>query len=209
MAWKSMKVTLKGVSPLLMHNGDLADSLNPIVQEISKVTELKAKEKKTIANQERIAELEFTGGLWLDDNQEPAIPAAAVLKMLRDGASKQRSGRTIDTGVQVLQDFFPLAYAGPRSAEKLWGDGLRTTKGPNPFVLRASAVIGKARVMRTRPRFRNWSVAVEVQFDTEMINEKTMREVFQTAGRVVGLGDWRPGSPKGGTFGRFDVQFES
>lgn len=202
MAWKTLKATLVGIgSGMIHHNGALADELNPIVVEMKKINA--KKQNKTDADRVRLAQLEFMGGLWLDEKDEPCVPAAAVEKMLRDAASRDRKGRTIDAGIRVSVDSFPLKYKGPRSAEKLWGSGHEK----NPFVFRVGAAVNKARIIRTRPIFREWSMDIEIEFDPHAINEKDLRVYVERAGDVIGLGDWRPGSPKGGKHGRFEVKF--
>jgi len=54
-----------------------------------------------------------------------------------------------------------------------------------------------------RPMFKNWSINFEVVFDNETIEVPVMKEIFEIAGRTVGVGDWRPA--KKGRFGKFQV----
>ena len=54
--------------------------------------------------------------------------------------------------------------------------------------------------MRTRPRFNNWHVIVNVVFVPSLLNRSEVLEFFEIAGFREGLGDWRP------KFGKFSVK---
>lgn len=56
------------------------------------------------------------------------------------------------------------------------------------------------RVMRTRPIFRSWSCAVDIDFLPDQINQRDIVEFVEVAGRIIGLCDWRP------KFGRFEIE---
>lgn len=55
-----------------------------------------------------------------------------------------------------------------------------------------------------RPRFDTWSFTVEVMLDETIVNEATLRKLFNEAGSNAGLCDFRPS--KNGPFGRFTVK---
>ena len=61
----------------------------------------------------------------------------------------------------------------------------------------------KGRNVLHRPMFQNWKADFEVTFEEEAIEVSVMKELFDIAGRVVGIGDWRPA--KKGRFGKFQV----
>ena len=54
-----------------------------------------------------------------------------------------------------------------------------------------------------RPMLRNWEIEFEVTFDETEIAPSIMKELFDIAGRIVGIGDWRPA--KKGPYGKFQV----
>ena len=56
-----------------------------------------------------------------------------------------------------------------------------------------------------QPRIPCWSLTVPVVFDGDReINEKAVDELFEIAGRKVGLCAWRPAM--GNRFGRFAIE---
>jgi len=57
--------------------------------------------------------------------------------------------------------------------------------------------------------FRAWTLDCDGILDENMINFETLVSIVNSAGQFVGLGDWRPGSPHGGSYGRFSATVEN
>ena len=53
-------ITIRGIAPLLMHNGQLANPLNPLAKEMKKVTSVRT---KTDEHHLELQRLEFLAGL--------------------------------------------------------------------------------------------------------------------------------------------------
>ena len=177
---------ITGVSPLLMHNGLLADPLNPHAKAIAQVA---SKRRKTEADHRQLAELEFLGSLYLSGGK-PCIPAEMMQAALVKAAGQERRGPKAKAGL-VVHDDLGLDYDGPTDPHALWAD--------EGFRLRSSVRIGTSRIMRTRPRFSAWSAELAVAFLPALLNPSDVRSFLVTAGEQIGIGDWRP------RFGRFRV----
>jgi hypothetical protein len=59
------------------------------------------------------------------------------------------------------------------------------------------------RILCYRPMFDDWALTFALTLDTEVMTVKLLREVIDTAGKRIGLGDFRPDCK--GPFGRFKV----
>lgn len=68
---------------------------------------------------------------------------------------------------------------------------------------RKPVVVGKARVLRCRPCWNKWTMKVALEVDTAILSPEQVRESLNLAGRIKGIGDYRP--EKGGGYGRFRV----
>lgn len=180
------RITMEGTAPLLMHNSRLSDPLNPATKALKKVT---SKRSKTDDDHEEIARLEHAGSLYLDPDVGPFIPADNIWRALFDGAKKHKKGQRIKEGIVLTTDVNPLAYSGPRDVNGLWGD--------ENFRLMASVKVGMARTMRCRPIFREWRTDAEGILDPNVLDLAELVQIAETAGNVIGLGDWRP------RYGRF------
>jgi hypothetical protein len=167
-----------GVSPLLMHNGRLADPLDPNTMRLAAVT---GKRRKTRADHERIAELEWYGALWLD-GLRPCLPCESLEAAFTDGAKTRNKGPTARSGLVVNTPAL-LHYEGPDNLKELWAD--------ENFRLRSGVRVRNARTMRTRPRFPSWSANVTASFLPTLLDRAEVVEFFRIAGSL-GIGDWRP-----------------
>ena len=187
--YKTLKVTIDGIAPLLMHNARLNDPLDPMSVAIRKITTKKSKEK-TQADLEMLARLEWEGGLYVDEENHPIIPGENLEGMIRDAAKKNRLGKQVLAGL-MCDGVFRLKYDGPKSLDELWECGrFRDT--------RRAGVKGSG-VMRTRPRFDKWGLSFTVSYMPDVLNKDSVIEAIKIGGRLIGLCDFRP------KFGRFDV----
>ncbi|MHC5033452.1 MAG: hypothetical protein ACYTFZ_00225 [Planctomycetota bacterium] len=182
---------ITGTAPLLMHSDRGLDKSDPDVRAQAKITKKKAGDK-TDADDVELQRLDYKLGLYHSPDAGPYIGGPMLEAVIRDAARATRRGKTIERGLQILQDKHPLEYVGPRDIDGLWADArFRDTRGVR--------VTGR-RIMRCRPRFDEWAVEFEVMYDPTLIDEDVLIGIVEAAGRTTGLGDYRP------RFGRFDVQ---
>lgn len=182
--------TLVGVAPLLMHNVQLADPLNPVAQELKRLTKKRNKTEEDIF---AIRKVEWLGGLYRDVDGTIGIPSDNILALVIHGARKRKLGKDAAAGVFDAQPFYPLQYKGPRDPERLYESaGFVDYRGAVPR--------GQGRVMRARPRFSDWKLPIQLAVNTDVIDVESVLLALETAGDVVGLGDWRP------RFGRFTLE---
>ena len=186
MSPENIHLKFVGICPLLMHSGRLADPLDPSTMALAAVT---GKRKKTRADHERIAELEWYGSLWLD-GLRPCLPCEAIEATFADGAQTRNKGSVARAGL-VVNSPARLDYEGPDSLEDLWTD--------EKFRLRTGVRVRNSRTMRTRPRFPVWSAHVTASFLPTLLDRTEVVEFFRIAGSL-GVGDWRP------RYGKFIVE---
>lgn len=67
-----------------------------------------------------------------------------------------------------------------------------------------TVVVNKARVLRCRPSWMPWRLALALEIDTARITPAHVLSALALAGRIIGVGDFRP--EVGGGFGRFNCQ---
>lgn len=185
---ESLKVRLTGASPLLLHNGQLADPLNPYAKQMKAVS---GKRNKTDDDFQKLADLEYEGSLYVNDDGVVILPGALLEGAITGAAKKQRMGKVMQSAVVVPEDA-PIQHDGPQDVAGLVAD--------SNMRLVAPVKVQTARVMRTRPLFKEWSVETEILFDPEQVNRDDMINIVNVAGDIIGVGDWRP------KFGRFAVE---
>jgi len=185
-----LKLSIKGVSPLLLHNGQTANPLNKFARQLKAVS---GKRNKTDEDFEALAKIEFLAGLYLNPKGEYTLPAHNVEAVMLEGARKNKNGRLVQGGVFVVDDPILVFEGSEKTPEELWAGG--------EHALMVSVRVQRNRVMRTRPLIpTGWTAEILVQFDPATIEEPAIRQAFEVAGRERGIGDWRP------KYGRFVVQ---
>lgn len=184
MSYQTLRFRLTGVSPLVMHNGQLANPLNPIAKAMKRIS---GKRNKTDADFEELARLEFLGGLYVHDGA-PCLPGELVEGAFTEAAKKAKRGQQAKAGLLSVGNF-PLIYGGPSKPDDLWAD--------DRYRLAVGVRVQRNRIIRTRPIFRDWACEISIDFMPGQLNRSEVEEMARTAGAVVGIGDWRP------KFGRF------
>jgi hypothetical protein len=185
-------ITITGTAALLMHNGRLADPLDPASKALKAAT---AKRTKTDADHETVSRLEFLGGLYHDPDIGPFLPPDNIWKTLHMAAKKTKQGKQIEEGLIIISEVNPVSYQGPRDVDGLWAD--------KNFVFRKTVRNQTSRIARTRPIFQQWKVAADGVLDEAVMNLADLQAIADKAGNLVGLGDWRP------RFGRFTAIVEA
>jgi hypothetical protein len=184
---KTLNVRLDGIQ-MLTHNERLASKLDPIAREMSAIS---SKRKKTDDDLAELARLEMLGGVYETEDGLVGIPTWNVFKSLQEGARLNKLGRHIERGVLPMgSDIAPIKHDGPNTARAMWEAGCFDQR---------SVKVGTSKVTRTRPMFRNWTVDVTFAIDTEIIRVDEFGMVAENAGRLIGIGDYRP------RFGRYEA----
>jgi len=182
-----MRVTLyadgrteSGGTPMLMHNERLADPLDPYTRQLGAIS---SKRKKSEADHEAMAHIEFMGGLYTNGNG-PCVPAWNLVRCLQEGGKRHKRGADVLRGVFPMAEHADVLYDGPRDPEDLWKDG--------GFKLRKGVGISGRKVMRTRPMFIDWQLRLPIEVDLVIFDLHVIDTLWLEAGRYYGLGDNRP-----------------
>lgn len=144
--------------------------------------------------------------LCLGPNGEFGIPANYLFASLVD------SGRHViyDKRVKLStrdSSLVPALLAIIPDLVDAKGDGFIAFKDQDAkwIVDRRRGVLAanKAAVAVVRPKFTTWAFDVTVEIDMDQVAIEKIKDLFNCAGRLSGLGDFRPS--KRGQFGRFKV----
>lgn len=185
-----IEAEVEGVAPLMMHNGRLANPLDPYTKALKELTSIK---KKTDDVHEQVARAEFLGSLYHDPELGLFIPADMISASLIAGARKRKLGTAFESVVFVEEDSALDIGKKKMTPEQLWASNeFRDTRG---------AVLQGKRIMRTRPIFcAGWKVKFSATLLPDGgVNPSDIEQALVAAGRSSGFGDFRP------RFGRFKV----
>jgi hypothetical protein len=189
---KKVKVEIEGILPLLMHSPRLA---NPLDSAARAYKEVSGKRKKTDEDYQWMAENEWLLGLYLNEDDEVIIPDLNIEACLIEAAKSMRKGTDFKTAVIVNG---AARLRNPETGRYYKLDAIREDADfydTRPVKLKRSDTI-----MRTRPIFKQWGCEFEIMFDDTIVNKSDVISALNTAGRIKGLGDYRP------RFGKFEVK---
>lgn len=178
-------IRLTGVSPLLCHNGQTADPRNSYAKAMKAVS---GKRNKTDADLDELARLEWLAGLYRHRDRL-VIPDHVLESAFIAGAKKSKRGPQAKCGL-FFTEHAQLSAAG--MPDVIDNESLDQMFQSGEFALTVGVKVGMSKVMRTRPIFRDWSCIVTMQYDPDVLNLRDVQEVATDAGRLVGIGDWRP-----------------
>jgi|688.fasta_scaffold03218_30 hypothetical protein len=200
-ATRTLTFSIKGIAPLMMHNGLLA---SPFYAYTKRLKEITKKRCKTEEDHYEIAKIEWEGGLYMSkrdadtglwaENSHPIIPAECIYATLLSGAKAFKGGPSFKAGVFVTQ-FARLRYCGDSSVKTL-----ADLRGKDYFIDSRLVDVNGNKVTRSRPIFHDWSCEFTVEFDPSVVDESDLVNWTQTGGRLKGLCELRP------TFGRFTIE---
>lgn len=137
-----------------------------------------------------MARLEFYGGLYYSENSGVILPTKVLEATIHYGARKFKEGPLTKSGVAVM-NHAKLLFEGPQTVDEMWEDGR--------FTSQEMVVVQRARILRTRPMFKNWAAEIEVSYEDTVCDKAQVHKWLVKAGQVVGMCDYRP------RYGRFNI----
>lgn len=179
---------ITGISPLLMNN----PSSMPADED-----------KATTATKKKVSpEEEAAASVYSLDTGQLFIPCLALRSSLWYGSAYQKLGKysarsRIDAGVFVIEEESPLVKPGTKKPIKEYDIDARTV------VIKAT----KGRILRHRPKVKEWECYLPLEVDTDFITSDQILSLFNQAGKVAGVLDYRPNCH--GPFGRYGVELQS
>jgi len=164
-----IKVTVKGTAPLLLHKYVEADAST-------------SKKKKKVY----VPEEEAEKVCYRTEDGQVYIPATHF------------KGAMIKSGVDFI-------YSGRKTYKEYIKSGIffkekEIILTPQEYIVNNTpVVISRARVMRSRPEFKEWECTFTMEVLNEDLDKSILKEILESAGKFQGVGDFRP------EYGRFEV----
>ena len=197
---KRYQVTIQGTADLLMNGFPMGETPGE-----------KGSSKSTVAVDWSD---EWRGKLYLMDDGTLYQPEAHLIGCLvRASVTEKIPGRRGKTYKDAVNGgvFIEPAYI-PHKATLGDFEGAKIITGPAPdgfagavYIDRRPVRVQRARVMRLRPALvKGWELSFEIQTLDDDFRIDALKNILDTAGREVGIGDFRP------RFGRFiTTRFEA
>lgn len=183
---KNVRVRIVGTTPLLLHRFTDQDQM----------TATNGSRTSSLTGDRGSPEEQAERSLYKDESGTLVIPQPNLFRCIIDAGKFFKNGKSkvttqksslIPACVEVHGVTLPL------QSENGWSVDARPVRIP--------ATGG--RIIRYRPIFYEWSIDFEMTVDESEMSVPFVREIIDTAGRKIGLGDFRPDTK--GPFGKFRV----
>lgn len=141
--------------------------------------------------------------LYVNDDGTYFHPARAIRMAVLEAAKGRRINKKSAPGI-VAGALFPAEDRMTILDSK--------GKPKKDYVIRKCRVIvaGKG-VLRCRPEWRDWTMQVPLEIDTDFLTPEIVTDLLNIAGRIAGIGDERPSVANRkngvGSCGRFKAEF--
>lgn len=208
--------TLKGAMPLLMHHDNIM-----AMDEVSAWQKDPKNKSVSVPGDDRSPPWTWFAYLYHDE-ENLTMPAECIMACLKNAGAKISAKRgsfksMTQSGLLIGTDFCEFTNGGKpiklADIQKFKDatfarhiEGARKL-GFDLHIRRAK--IGDKKHVRVRPIFHDWQVRGVIGVSEPAITEEILGQLFEIAGRLVGLGDWRPSAPKSpGPYGMFRATLE-
>ena len=181
-----IRVRIEGVSPLLC---------NRFTEEAKEAATAGSK-AAAAAGEKGSPREQSEKKLYKDASGKLIIPSANLLSCVVEGGKFFKAGKNKVTTLKnslIPACVFINEPAIPLLSAEGWCVDDRVVRNP--------ATGG--RFVTYRPIFTDWALEFCLELDEELMTAKLLREIFDAAGKRVGLGDFRP--DRKGSMGRFVV----
>lgn len=162
-----VKVTIEGVSPLLMRRYPLEEA-----EKLRRRGEIPSPEEEC--------------GKAMYRNEDGCyIPSTWISAMLTQAGTKFRA-----KGRLSYRDVMKTIIVEPEEIPLLKKTGERYET--YDVINRSPVVVQRQRIVRSRPQFNSWKATFELEFDEGLVKDEDLRKILELGGKTIGLGDWRP-----------------
>lgn len=178
---KTLEVTWRGITPIILHSDQCVNPLHPISRALKPLT---SKRNKTEEDLIAISNLEWESGCYWKDDIGVYIPAENIEATMRKAATEFRKGKDVVKYIMCSDLYIPLNYGEKLTKEQLIADPQYRDVRP--------MTVQRAKVLRTRPRFDMWSITFNLCYDETKMDLDTIVSIMEVAGSYTGLCDSRP-----------------
>lgn len=136
----------------------------------------------------------FERAKYRDEEDREGFPARGIRAAIRDACvvtGKEISKAATNRSMTVLGDIIPLKFR--ECVMRDWDIGRNSGQNRSPRLV-------------IRPMYLDWSLSFQVRLLLNEVNPQQLYSLLTLAGQCIGIGNWRPGTPKGGSFGCWEVK---
>ena len=177
---------IQGISPLLTHNPESMGDTRPGAKKGSRIPEPEVEAERGLYRLE-----DGSCGLKGIAPRTAILSAASAFKVKRFVTM-----RSILSHISVTEELIPLINSETGKRFQNFSE-----------IDRRRVIVQKSGIIRSRPKFNNWSLYFTIAYDPALLEEaglQVLPDIVNDAGNRFGIGDYRPDCA--GWFGRFSLK---
>lgn len=189
-----VRVNLTGTMPLLLHNGRLANPLDPYTRELRALASKRGKTDEDLA---AMVQVEARGAAYETPEGYIGLPDANIWRCIQTAAKAYKRGA--DVSRALIYD--PVHVAPITFPDGRWHTVEEHLSDITHIDYRNVGVNGRT-VMRSRPVITEWQVSCDFELYPDILMAEELTVYVERAGRLEGVGDHRP------QYGRYTATVE-
>lgn len=187
MPMRSAKLSIKGVSPLLMNNPQTVDRFNKFAKRMAAINAKKT--RRTDDDYLELRDLEMESKSYFDESIGVYAPSSWVSEAIATAAFRvaKISRADIRGAMFTTEDKIPLTFRDQDKVKTI----ADIVKNPN-FRIVLNLPQGQTRLAKAFPIFHQWSFSTMVEFDDKIIDPDSLTRILDHTAKYGGFGDFRP-----------------
>lgn len=187
MPMRNAKISVTGVSPLLMNNPQTVDRFNRFAKRMAAINAKKT--RRTDDDYLELRDLEMESKSYFDEGLGVYVPSSWVAEAVAVTAFRvaKISKADIRGAMFTTEEKIPLTYRDQDKVKALTD----IVKNPN-FRIILNLPQGQTRLAKAFPIFHQWSFSTEVEFDDKIIDPDSLTRIVEHTAKYGGFGDFRP-----------------
>jgi hypothetical protein len=187
MSMRNAKISITGVSPLLMNNPQTVDRFNKFAKRMAAINAKKT--RRTDDDYLELRDLEMESKSYFDEDIGVYVPSSWVSEAIATAAFRvaKISRADIRGAMFTTEDKIRLTYRDMDKVKKI-EDIVKN----QAFRIVLNLPQGQTRLAKAFPIFHQWSFETAVEFDDKIIDPDSLSRIIDHTARYGGFGDFRP-----------------
>jgi hypothetical protein len=187
MSMRNAKISITGVSPLLMNNPQTVDRFNNFAKRMAAINAKKT--RRTDDDYLELRDLEMESKSYFDEEIGVYVPSSWVSEAIATAAFRvaKISRADIRGAMFTTEDKVRLTYRDMDKVKKI-EDIVKN----QAFRIVLNLPQGQTRLAKAFPIFHHWSFETAVEFDDKIIDPDSLSRIIDHTARYGGFGDFRP-----------------
>jgi hypothetical protein len=187
MSMRNAKISITGVSPLLMNNPQTVDRFNKFAKRMAAINAKKT--RRTDDDYLELRDLEMESKSYFDEEIGVYVPSSWVSEAIATAAFRvaKISRADIRGAMFTTEDKVRLTYRDMDKVKKI-EDIVKN----QAFRIVLNLPQGQTRLAKAFPIFHHWSFETAVEFDDKIIDPDSLSRIIDHTARYGGFGDFRP-----------------